>query len=243
MNITNKDGHVGHISQQFNTELDEILTHLMTMGGLIEQQLKDAILGLKSGDTELLQGAIKADDQINIMEMHLDEQCTRIIARRQPAASDLRLVIAISKAVADLERMGDEICRIANSANKLTKGFPGEGYAQVRHISDLVATMVSDSLTAFARYDADLAYEVAKRDDEVDQEYKFAMRALVTQMMEEPQTIKQSMHIIWMLRSLERVGDHAQNVAQHLIYLVKGINVSHSSVAQMHATLDMDDKH
>ena len=179
MNITNKDGHAGHISQQFNTELDEILTHLMTMGGLIEQQLKDAIEGLKVGDTELLQSAIKADDKINIMEMHLDEQCTHIIARRQPAASDLRLVIAISKAVADLERMGDEICRIANSSKKLTQGFPGEGYAQVRHISDLVATMVSDALTAFARYDADLAYQVAKRDDAVDQEYKFAMRCLV----------------------------------------------------------------
>ena len=145
MNITNKEGHVGHISQQFNTELDEILTHLMTMGGLIEQQLKDAMLGLKTGDMQLLQCAIKADDQINIMEMYLDEQCARIIARRQPAASDLRLVIAISKAVSDLERMGDEICRIANSASKLIDGFPGEGYAQVKHISELVSTMVSHS--------------------------------------------------------------------------------------------------
>ncbi|MFT5930111.1 MAG: phosphate transport system protein [Oceanospirillaceae bacterium] len=240
MNITNKDGHVGHISQQFNAELDEIRTHLMAMGGMIEQQLKDAMVGLKTGDTALLQTAIKADDQINTLEMHLDDQCARIIARRQPAASDLRLVIAISKAVTDLERMGDEICRIANSANKLIADFPGEGYLQVRHIGDLVATMVSDSLTAFARYDAGLAYHVAKRDDEVDKEYKFAMRALVTQMMEEPGTIQQCMHIIWMLRSLERVGDHAQNVAQHLIYLVKGINVSHSSVAQMHATLDLN---
>jgi phosphate transport system protein len=241
MNITNKDGHVDHISQQFNAELDDIRTQLMTMGGLVEQQLKDAMTALKEGDSALVKTAIKADQEVNGMEMHMDEQCTRIIARRQPAASDLRLIIAISKAVADLERMGDEICGIASNAGKLIEeGAVDQGYTQIRHISDLVATMVRDALTAFARYDADLAYEVAKRDNEVDKEYKFAMRALVTQMMEDPRTIAQSMHTIWILRSLERVGDHAQNVAEHLFYLVKGINVSHSSVEQMHASLDMD---
>lgn len=235
----NTDAHVDHISQQFNTELDDIRTHLMTMGGLVERQLQDAVNALKNGDSSLAHAAIKADEQINAMEIRIDEECTRIIARRQPAASDLRLVIAINKAVADLERMGDEICRVASNISKLVEeGATDNSSAEIRHISKLVSSMVRDALTSFARYDAELAYEVVKQDEEVDKEYKFAMRALVTLMMEEPRSIAVSMNIIWILRSLERVGDHAQNIAQHLIYLVKGINVSHSDLEQIQATID-----
>ena len=236
---TTQDAHFDHISQQFNVELDDIRTQLMSMGSMIEQQLNDAMQSLKKGDSSFAYAAIKMDEDINKLEMSINDQCTRIIARRQPAASDLRFIIAISKAITDLERTGDEVKRVASNIVKLVEeGATEISASEIRNIAKLVSGMISDSLTAFARYDVELAYEVVKRDEEVDEEYKTAIRALVTRMMEEPRSIATSMNVIWILRSLERVGDHAENIAQHLVYLVKGIDVSHATAEEMQATIE-----
>ncbi|WP_207060706.1 phosphate signaling complex protein PhoU [Motiliproteus sp. SC1-56] len=233
-----KDAHTDHISRQFNEELEGIKSHLMTMGGIVEKQLQDAVTALLDGDSELAERARQSDKLINAWEVEIEEQCTQIIARRQPAASDLRLIMAVSRAVNDLERVGDEAARIAQQAAKLAaEGESPRGYSETRHISGLIREMLNGSLTAFARYDTDLAYKVAKMDRDVDDEYKSAMRALATYMMEDPRSISRILNIIWVLRSLERIGDHARNICQHLIYLVKGINVSHASLKEIKATL------
>lgn len=237
-----KDAHSDHISEEFNSELEALKTNLMTMGGLVEKQVSDAINGLLGGNAEMATRAVEADAQTNQWDIEIDELCTRIIARRQPTAGDLRMVIAINKASADLERIGDEATRIGKHAEMLlAEGESPAGYAETRHIGVLVRDMLNNSLTAFARYDTELAYQVAKKDREVDEEYTSAMRSLVTYMMEDPRSISRVLNIIWVLRSLERMGDHSRNICQHLIYLVKGVNVSHSSLKQMKKTIRDDD--
>ncbi|WP_261842859.1 phosphate signaling complex protein PhoU [Aliamphritea ceti] len=241
-----QDHHSTHISQQFNDELEQVRTELLTMGGIVERQVTDAIEALIEGDAELAEQARKNDQIINDMELMIDEQCTRIIARRQPAAADLRLIIAISKTISDLERMGDEASRICRHAIELAdENGKGRGYQEVRHIGNLVRQMLQDCLTAFARSDAEMAYKVAKKDKSVDQEYRTAMRTLVTFMMEDPRSISNVMNVIWVLRSLERIGDHTCNMAEHLIYLVSGTDVRHSSLSDIKKTVrqhDADEK-
>jgi len=236
-----KDNYSTHISQQFNDELEQIRTELLTMGGIVERQVHDAVAALLDGDAELANRSMKVDKQTNEMELMIDEHCTRIIARRQPAASDLRLIIAISKAVSDLERIGDEASRICRAAIELVDGGESpRGYQEVRHIGNLVREMVKDVLTAFARNDTELAYRVAKQDKNVDQEYRSAMRSLATFMMEDPRSISSVMNVIWVLRSLERIGDHTRNMAEHLIYLVSGTDVRHQSLKQIKETVRED---
>lgn len=238
----NKDDYSSHISQQFNDELELIRTQLLTMGGMVERQVHDCIDALLTGDGELAEQSQKVDKQTNEMEMLIDEQCTTIIARRQPAASDLRLIIAVSKATTNLERMGDEASRICRHAIELVdEGESPRGYQEVRHIGNLIREMVKDVLTAFARNDAELAYKVAKMDKSVDQEYRSAMRSLATYMMEDPRSISSVMNVIWVLRSLERIGDHARAMAEHLIYLVSGKDVRHSSLKQIKKTVATDE--
>lgn len=229
-----QDNYSSHISQQFNDELEQIRTQLLTMGGIVERQVHDAIEALLEGDADLAEKARRIDQQVNDMELLIDEQCTRIIARRQPAASDLRLIIAVSKAVSDLERMGDEAAKICTHAIELANvGENPHGYKEVRHIGTLVRDMVKDVLTSFARNDTELAYKVAKQDKSVDQEYRTAMRSLVTFMMEDPRAISGVLNVIWVLRSLERIGDHSRNMAEHLIYLVSGTDVRHQSLKEI----------
>jgi len=195
-----------------------------------------------TGDAELAASAEKVDSLTNDMEVELDEQCTTIIALRQPAAKDLRLIIAISKAASDLERIGDESCKICRHSIDLAEEFEAtRGYMEIRHIGTLIREMVKDVLTAFARNDAELAYKVAKMDKAVDQEYRTAMRLLATYMMEDPRSISRTLNIIWALRSLERIGDHACNMAEHLIYMVSGQNVRHSSLQQLKAAAQQTD--
>lgn len=229
-----KDAHSLHISQQFNDELEQVKNHLLEMGGLVERQVGDAIKALIDADSELARSVRDNDKLINQMELDIDEECTRIIARRQPAASDLRLVIAASKAVSDLERIGDESAKIAKLAiNLCEEGEAPRGYVEIRHIGDRVRSMTQAALTAFARLDVEAALAVAEEDKFVDQEYESAMRELVTFMMEDPRSIKRVMSIIWSLRALERIGDHARNIAEGVIYLVKGKDVRHVSIDEM----------
>ncbi|MDH4558776.1 phosphate signaling complex protein PhoU [Pseudomonas sp. BN417] len=232
--MIDKDSLTHHISQQFNAELEEVRSHLLAMGGLVEKQVNDAVTALIDADSGLAQQVREIDDHINQMERNIDEECVRILARRQPAASDLRLIISISKSVIDLERIGDEASKIARRAIQLCEeGVAPRGYVEVRHIGDQVRKMVQEALDAFARFDADLALSVAQYDKNIDREYKTALRELVTYMMEDPRAISRVLNVIWALRSLERIGDHARNISELVIYLVRGTDVRHLGLARM----------
>jgi phosphate transport system protein len=227
--------HFGqHSSSQYNEELSSIRSHLMEMGGLVEKQVIDALQSLLQADSELAEKVLNTDDKVDDLEKVIDEECARVLALRQPAASDLRMIIAVSKTVSDLERVGDESAKIARMAIQLAEeGESPRGYVEVRHIGNHVRTMLRDSLDAFARFDTDKAVEVAAEDNEVDLEYRSAMRSLVTFMMEDPRAISRVLNIIWSLRALERIGDHARNIAEQVIYLVKGKDVRHITVDEM----------
>lgn len=215
-----------HISTQFNEELENIRTHMLEMGGLVEKQISDAITALIEGDGLLGEKVRATDDEVNQMERQIDGDCMRILARRQPTASDLRLIMSITKIIVDLERIGDEASKIAKRAVLLVdEGKSPQGYVECRHIGNHVRQMVQDALSAFARLDIEQAYLVVREDKLVDKEYKSAMREMVTYMMEDPRSISRVLNILWVLRSLERVGDHARNVSEQVIYLVKGTDV------------------
>ena len=230
-----------HISQQFNDDLEQIKNHLLEMGGLVESQVSDAIKAIMDADSELAIHVRKTDKRINQMEVTIDEECASIIARRQPAATDLRFVISVSKVVTDLERIGDESAKIARQAITLCEeGEAPRGYVEIRHIGDRVQRMTRESLTAFARLDIGAALVVAKEDIYVDREYESAMRELVTYMMEDPASIKRVMNIIWSLRALERIGDHARNIAESVIYIVQGKDVRHISADELADRVNAD---
>ncbi len=236
MDITS---HTHHISQQYNIELETIRTHLSEMGGMAQRQVNDAIQALIDADVERAEQVVRADIKVNTMEMTIDEECVRILARRQPAASDLRLVIAVTKAITDLERVGDEASKIARQAIAMNKdGLAPRGYIEVRHIGNNVSRMLQDALDAFARLDMDLALTVVQTDKQVDMEYSTAMRELVTFMIEDPRSITRVLNIMWSLRALERIGDHARNLAQYVIYLVNGEDVRHSNLEQIQENIN-----
>ena len=228
MDITS-DSHGKHISEQFNHELDALKTHLLAMGGLVEKQLQDAVTALLEGDSETATRVRDNDKAVNDMQLKIDDECTRVLARRQPAASDLRLVLAVIRATSDLERIGDESSKIARNAISLVEnGQSPRGMVEVRHLSQHVRSMVRDSLTAFARFDTDLALKVLREDASVDLEYQSAMRSLMTFMMEDARQITPVLNVMWILRALERIGDHADNLAEYVIFLVKGVDVRHT---------------
>ncbi|MDR5874284.1 phosphate signaling complex protein PhoU [Halomonas sp. CUBES01] len=228
MDITS-DTHSTHISRQFNQELEELKTHLMAMGGMVEKQVQDAVFALLENDSRLAEKVRDNDRQVNDLQMQIDDECTRVLARRQPAASDLRLVLAVIRATSDLERIGDEASKIARNALTLSENSNTvRGLVEVRHISEHVRKMLRDSLTAFARFDTELAMQVVREDEFVDGEYGSAMRSLMTFMMEDSRSITSVLSIMWVLRALERVGDHANNLAEHVVYLVKGLDIRHT---------------
>lgn len=223
-----------HISQQFNADLESLKSEFLEMGGLVEKQIADAVKSIENVDSEIAQRVMENEPKVDAMEVAIDEQCTIILAKRQPAASDLRMVLTVTKAVRDLERMGDEAQKVARMAIKLSEdATSSHGFIELRHIGSGVQHMLRHSLDAFARYDADMALEVAKEDKLIDQEYTSALRELITYMMEDPRSISRAMNVLWALRSLERIGDHARNLAEHLIYMVKGKDVRHVSVKEM----------
>ncbi|MEX1197316.1 MAG: phosphate signaling complex protein PhoU [Pseudohongiellaceae bacterium] len=235
--------HSHHISQQFNLELDEIKSNLLEMGGLVEQQVNDAIKAVVSVDLPLARRVRETDDAVNEMEISIDEACNRILARRQPAASDLRLVLGIIKTVNDLERTGDEAAKIAGFAEEFDEGdgTHAKGFVEIRHIGERVRKMVNMALDAFARYDAEAALEVAREDVNVDMEYGTAMREMITYMIEDPRSITRVLNVIWALRSLERIGDHAKNIAEHVVYMVLGADVRHTGLSNMEREVKSDE--
>lgn len=225
-------GH--HISQQFNSELEEIRSLVLAMGGLVEEQIRNATRSLVEGDIALAEFVINRDVEVNKAEVNIDEECTHIIARRQPAATDLRLVIAVIKTITDLERIGDQAERVARMGTRLAEvERPKNNYHELQNMGDHVARMVHGALDAFARMDVESAIEVSKQDEHVDQEYDGLMRQCLTFMMEDPRKISQMLDIMWAARAIERIGDHAKNICEYVIYLVKGKDVRHITIEQM----------
>jgi len=220
-----------HISQQFNEELEDIRTRVMYMGGIVEQQLADAIKALITMDASLAEVVITNDYKVNALEVSIDEECTQILARRQPAASDLRLVISVIKTITDLERIGDEAERIGRMALHFSeKGGDAKMLAGIVHMGDLVIKLLHDALDTFARTDSDAAVLVAREDKKVDQEYETILRNLMTYMMEDPRNIPILVDMMWSARALERIGDRSRNICEYVIYLVKGKDVRHTSI-------------
>lgn len=223
-----------HISARFNSELESLRNHMLEMGGKVEQQLQSALDAVIRMDSGLAEQTVSRDSEVNQMEMSIDEECATIIARRQPTASDLRLVVAIIKVNTDLERIGDEAAKVARQAVKIAEaGNSPSNFVEVRHIGARVGEMLRQSLDAFARLDVEQAIGVVKGDKEVDKEYGSAMRSLVTFMMEDPRDIGVILNEMWALRSLERIGDHACNIAEHVVYLVRGLDVRHGRLKEL----------
>ncbi len=225
-----------HISQRYNQELENIRSKVMAMGGLVEVQADKAIRALLDRDAEMGEVVASSDYEINKMEIEIDEDCTRVIARRQPTAGDLRLVIAVIKVITDLERIGDEAEQVGLYAAKLAKKKPVTGmHSELSHLSDLVLKMLHDVLDAFARLDADQAMQIVGMKKKVNKEFTALSRLLMTHMMEDQRNIKSVLHVNWCSRSLGRIGDHSRNIAEYVIYLVKGKDVRHTSLKKIRA--------
>lgn len=206
----------------------------MTMGGMVEQQVANAIHALLDTDAAMAVDVQFQDNIVNRLEGEIDEALTLILARRHPAAIDLRMVLAMSKANTDLERIGDEASKIARIAQTLCEeGGSPRGYMETRHIGNQVRVMIHDALDAFARLDVDQALRVMQADADIDREYQSATRTLMTYMIEDPRHISRVINVLWVLRSLERIGDHARNISEQVIYMVKGLDVRHSSVEEI----------
>jgi len=218
-----------HISHKFDQEMEDLRNQVLKMGGLVEQQIGGAIDALQSVNAQGAEEIILRDHKVNALEVNIDEACTQILARRQPAASDLRMVIAVIKTITDLERIGDEAEKIAKMALSLAEDDAGfsSRYAGIRHLGDHVQKMVHDVLDAYARQDVDAALKVVRDDDKADEEYQNLMRLLITFMMEDPRRISEVLDVLWAARALERIGDHAKNIGEYVIYLVKGKDIRH----------------
>ena len=219
-----------HISSEFNEELEALRRSTLEMGGLVEEQLASALKFFASQDSSLLSDIESIEQKINAAEIDLDDQVESLIVRRQPIASDLRLVLAVSKIVRDLERVGDEVEKVGRLSLESFDSPDDVGITEIQRIADQVAKMVSESLTAFARLDIELARDIFERERKVDKVYQSALRSLATFMIEDPRNIGRVLNIIWIARSLERVGDHATNIAEYVIYLVQGVDVRHPNV-------------
>ncbi|KZN51461.1 phosphate signaling complex protein PhoU [Pseudoalteromonas luteoviolacea] len=226
-----------HISGRFNEELENVRNHVLSMGGLVEQQLNLALDAVSTSNADKARKVSENDYQVNAMEVNIDEECTRIIAKRQPAASDLRLVVAIAKTIADLERIGDEAERIAKVALDSFTKDQQHLLVNVENMGRLVSKMLHDVLDSFARMDAQRAFEVHKEDAKVDREYEALTRQIMTYMMEDPRSIPKIMDLVWSVRSLERIGDRCQNIAEYVIYFVNGKDIRHTSQEDIEKTL------
>jgi phosphate transport system protein len=217
-----------HISKQFDAELEGVRTRVLQMGGLVEEQIRRAADTLVTGDMAEIAAVQENDHRVNAMEVDLDEACSHIIARRQPAAGDLRLLIAVIKTITDLERIGDEAEKIARMAKLI---YDAERMhmprIEIRHVAGLALAMLRKSLDAFARLDVKAAQEVVQQDDAVDSEFRSILRQLITFMMEDPRTISRCLEVLFVAKALERIGDHSKNMAEYVVYMVEGRDVRH----------------
>jgi len=230
-------GH--HISRRFNEDLEHVRSSVLAMGGLVEEQLDRAIKALSDADSALGLQVAEDDIKVNRMEVSIDEEYSRILATRAPTASDLRLVIAVLKAITDLERIGDEAEKIGVlSARLASLERPSTNYRELRNLARHVKAMVHNALNAFARLDTKAALDVVKADDAVDEEYESIYRQGITFMMEDPRTISRIMDVTWMARALERIGDHAKNICEYVIFMVHGKDVRYTGLANIEAEVE-----
>jgi phosphate transport system protein len=223
-----------HLSTQFDAELSGISNRVLEMGGLVESQVSQALYALVNFSDHTAAQVLREEERVNQMEVEIDRDLSAIIARRQPTARDLRLLIAISKTIANLERVGDEAARIARTVQRLiSTGVSARMRLPVSDLTfeaDLAVAQLRKALDAFARLDTAKALEVLKQDDQIDQEFDGLLRKLITYMMEDPRTITASIDLVFVAKAIERVGDHAKNLAEAIIYVVKGTDVRHHSV-------------
>ena len=229
-----------HISRRFNEELEQVRTLVMKMGALVELQVNDGLNAVLNADAELATIVIERDQEVNTMELEIDEYCTQILARRQPAASDLRLIVSVIKSITDLERMGDEAVKFGKNAIKLARGnFAEEEGArplvELKHLGKHISETLHIALTAYAQMDVDVALEIIKNDHVIDEEFDNISRLLVTKMMENPREIKNALRVTWCARALERIGDHTTNLCEYIVYLVEGKDVRHGNMNQINA--------
>ena len=224
-----------HISSQFDADLEDIRTRLLQMGGLVEDQVRTATRAYADGKSELYQQIRLTEDRVNQLEIDLDDRCTQFIVRRQPAAGDLRLVMAVVKTITDLERIGDEAEKIARFSKSMHERGQVHlpGFSDIHIAANIAANMLKDALDAFARLDATAAGQIVVKDQEIDNEFRSILRQLITFMMEDPRTISTALDIIWIAKAIERVGDHAQNIAEYVIFAAKGTDVRHASQEQL----------
>jgi phosphate transport system protein len=227
-----------HTSKNFDLELESLRTRVLEMGGMAEQQVRKAIEGLYNSDLPLLENVIRDDDRINQMETEIDALCNQVIAKRQPTAIDLRMIVSVLKAIADLERVGDKARKIARLgialANQPTISSPN---IELNHMADTALRMLRLSLDGFARLDVSLVTEAMRLDEVVNAEYQSVARQLITYMMEDPRTITRSLDILSIAKAIERIGDHATNIAEHVVYMAKGLNVRHASADEIEARI------
>jgi len=220
-----------HTSKQFDHELEDVRTRVLAMGGLVEEQIAKAMDALATGSMDLIEHVIDEDKRVNGMEVELDEACSHVIARRQPAAGDLRLIIAVVKKITDLERIGDEAEKIARMAKLIhTAERLHMPRLELKHMASLAIAMLRKALDAFARLDARAASEVVRQDQAVDNEFRSILRQLITFMMEDPRTISRCLEVLFVAKALERIGDHSKNMAEYVVYMVEGRDVRHLPV-------------
>jgi phosphate transport system protein len=227
-----------HSSKQYDLDLEAIRSKVLLMGGLVENQLREAMAAFRSGDLAQAQRVIDVDETVNRLEVTLDDTCSHLIVKRQPAANDLRTVMATIKVITDLERIGDEASKIARAARTMAErgGTTINHYETVRVIGNSAGDMLHDALDAFARLDEKQAARIIAHDEVVDHEFRSIMRNLITFMMEDPRTISGSLDTLWVAKAIERIGDHATNIAEYVIYIVGGTDIRHSDF--LHARPD-----
>ncbi len=219
-----------HLSSQFDEELARLRTHVLQMGGLVETQVSAAIDAYATGEVASVKAIVETDRKVNELEKAIDDDCAHVIAKRQPTASDLRLVLGIIKIVTDLERAGDEAKKIAKGVRRIYENghMPSQYGVGIRHLAEAALSMVRQALDAFARLDTAQAGSVIRADSDVDTEFKSIILQLITHMMEDPRTITTSIDIITIARAIERIGDHAKNVSEQVIYIVEGRDIRHT---------------
>ncbi len=223
-----------HISEQYDLELSQIKELLMEMGGLVEQQVNHACSSLIGHDMTLAENVRDTESRLNQLEVELDDHCVSIIAKRQPTAGDLRGVVSVMKAITDLERIGDEADRIAKMALTIANAeIPPDQYADFRDIHEKVSRMLTRALDAFARQDIESALRVIQADEEIDRGYNALVRRCIEAMRDQPEQIENSISVMWAARALERIGDHAKNIGEYVIYQVKGLDVRHAGDTQI----------
>ena len=225
----NHEAHVtGHISKRFDQELEDIRNQVLSMGGLVETQVNNGIRALVESDSQIAESVVNNDHKVNRMEVDIDERCVQILARRQPAAGDLRLVVAIIKTITDLERIGDQAEKLGrNQLELMQNGVGMPTFVQLEHLGEHVSRMLHSALDAFARMNVDDAMKAIAMDDKVNAEFEALSRELITHMMEDPRTIRSAIRISWSARALERIGDHAKNICEYVVFLVLGKDVRH----------------